>query len=320
MHIELHIPRPGTALLAVAAVSGWALYFHPAADQAAAVIEASPMQTTELASPVDAVMPAPAEEITDLDELLAARGPGNPMNEEELTGLTQAEIRMKRARAEQDFLRQRDAIIRDQLKSLQKEREVLGPNVDPAIEEQFRQSVRLITSLARYRQKAEQFLLMSYRQEWESEERAMVAATGAPKKKVSLFWPIEPKIGISAYFLDEGYKERFKVEHYAIDIPVEQGTVVLAAAPGIVKDVVNHGLGYNYVTVDHGGYATVYGHLSQFNVRAGERLRAGSKIGLSGGMPGLPGGGLSTGPHLHFGLYVKGVPVDPLKYLPKYRG
>ena len=87
-----------------------------------------------------------------------------------------------------------------------------------------------------------------------------------------------------------------------------------------MKDVVDHGLGYNYITIDHGGFATVYGHVSEFNVRPGQRVQAGDKIGKTGGMPGLRGGGSSTGPHLHFGVYVKGVPVDPLKYLPKYQG
>ena len=317
MHIEIHLPRPGVTLLAIAAVSGWAMYWNSGATQAQlaeTVIEAPPMQTPVMPTTEPVIVEQPHEDVP----LVADVAPVIEDTEDDSSAhLTQTEMRIKWARAEQEFLRGKQEIIRDQLQGLQKERDALGTTIDPELEEQFRRSVQLLTSLVKDQQKAEEFLLASYRQEWEAEEHGMAAATGSPKKKVGLFWPIEPEIGISAYYLDPGYKVRFKVEHYAVDIPVKQGTDVLAAADGIVKDVIDHGLGYNYVTVDHGGYATVYGHVSEFNVRAGQRVRAGDVIGKSGGMPGLKGGGLSTGPHLHFGLYIKGVPVDPLLYLPE---
>ncbi len=323
MHIEIHLPRPGVMLLAVAAVSGWAMYWNSGATQAQlaeTVIEAPPMQSAvaSVASETEPVVIEHSHEETPV--VTDVLSDPDDSDDDGSAHLTQTEMRIKWARAEQEFLRGKQEIIRDQLQGLQKERDALGTTVDSQIEEQFRRSVQLLTSLVKDQQKAEEFLLASYRQEWEAEEHGMAAATGAPKKKVGLFWPVEPGIGISAFFLDPGYKVRFKVEHYAVDIPVAQGTDVLSAADGIVKDVIDHGLGYNYVTVDHGGYATVYGHISEFNVRAGQRVRAGDVIGKSGGMPGLKGGGLSTGPHLHFGLYIKGVPVDPLLYLPKRNG
>lgn len=313
MHIELHIPRPGVTLLAIAAVTGWTFYFTSSGTVEVASVEAPPMQTESVAAPVAIVAHS------DVHALSASVISAPPVSSD-VSGLTPAEMRIKWARAEQEYLRNKENIIRDQLAGLQKEREALGSVIDPALEQQFRQGVQLLTELMKDGAKAEKFLLMAYRQEWEAEERAMAAASGAPQKEVSLFWPVEPKIGISAYFLDAGYEERFKVKHYALDIPTAQGTRVLAAADGIVKDIVDHGLGYNYATIDHGGFATVYGHLSKFRVREGQRVRAGDDIGDSGGMPGEPGGGKSTGPHLHFGLYVNGVPVDPLNYLPKYRG
>ncbi len=307
MHIELHIPRPGLTLLAVAAVSGWALYFTSGTTQSATMIEAPAMESP--AAPVNTPSP-----------LLGSLTESPAMDSDEGSHLSQAEMRIKWARAQQELLRVKQDIIRDQLAGLQKERNALGDVIDPALEQMFRQSVQMLTSLVKDEKKAEQFLLAAYRQQWKAEEDAMAAATGAPQGAVAVFWPVEPKIGISAYFLDKGYKERFKVEHYAIDIPVPQGTDLLAAQDGVVKDVVDHGLGYNYITIDHGGYATVYGHVSAFSVRPGQRVRAGDRIGKSGGMPGLPGGGSSTGPHGHFGVYIKGKPVDPLKYLPKYQG
>lgn len=307
MNIDIHLPRPGVTLLAITAASGWAMYWNTGMQaQTAGNIEATPVQT--LAS----VMQERLHE-----NIPAAATVRDETEEDGDSRLTQMEMRIKWARMEQEFLRVKQDIIREQLAGLQKERDAMGPTVDPATEEQFRRSVQLLTSLVKDQQKAEQFLRASYRQQWESEESAMVAASSKSSGAVTLFWPVEPKLGVSAYFLDEAYEQRFKVRHYAIDIPEEQGTDLLAAQDGIVKNVVDHGLGYNYITIDHGGYATVYGHVSEFSVRPGQRVRAGDVIGKSGGMPGLRGGGSSTGPHLHFGLYVNGVPVDPLQYLPK---
>lgn len=324
MHIEFHIPRPGVTLLAVAALSGWTLYFTGSAAQNATVTDAGALQAAAQSSSVQIISKVdepvvPSGALENLADAQHIHDDSLPATDDE-NHLTQAEMRMKWARAEQEFIRQRQEVIRLQLEGLAAEREALGGVIDPELEEQFRRSAQLLTSLVKDEKKAEQFLLMTYRQQWEAEEHAMTAATGTQKKPVSLLWPVEPSIGISAYFLDPGYKERFKVEHYAIDIPVPQGTDVLVAGDGIVKDVVDHGLGYNYITVDHGGYATVYGHMSEFSVRPGVRVRAGDRLGKSGGMPGLRGGGYSTGPHLHFGLYVQGKPVDPLTYLPKWSG
>jgi murein DD-endopeptidase MepM/ murein hydrolase activator NlpD len=314
MQIEIHLPRPGLTAITVAAVLGWGLYLSAGAApqaQTASVIEAPAMGMPMSSSSVSSVSSVPSVAVPAIDNQ-------SPPTDD--SGLSEAEMRIKWARAEQEFLRQRQDILREQLEGLQAQRAALGDTIDPQLEEQFRRSVQMLTSLVKDQQKGEQFLLMAYRQEWEAEEHAMAAATGAPQGTVAIFWPVEPSLGISAYFMDPAYKQRFKVDHYAVDIPTEQGTLLLAAADGIVKDVVDHGLGYNYITIDHGGYATVYGHVSQFSVRPGQRVRAGDPLGRTGGMPGLPGGGSSTGPHLHFGLYVNGKPVDPLKYLPKYRG
>lgn len=323
MHIEIHVPRPGVTVLAVAAVSGWAMYLGGmgTAVPVQAVVEKPVAQVVtqipaEPAGPVKGaetglVVQKPAE-----DE--GGHGHDAAFELDELK-MSQADMRMRWARAEQEFLNNKAVFLDDQLKVLQREREVLGENVDPALEERFRQSVRLLTSLVQDQQRAEIFFLAAYKEMWAAEEDAMaITADITPKGEVRILWPVEPTLGISAGFLDEAYKKRFKVDHYAIDIPVLQGTKVLAAADGIVIDVVDHGLGYNYVTIKHdGGFATTYGHLSDFDVHEGQRVRAGDKVGDSGGMPGLPGGGSSTGPHLHFALSIKGKPVDPSKYLPK---
>ena len=69
----------------------------------------------------------------------------------------------------------------------------------------------------------------------------------------------------------------------------------------------------NYIEIDHGnGYYTAYGHLNSFNVSAGQTVSRGQQIAVSGNT------GISTGPHLHYEVYIGGLSlgyrVDPLQY------
>ncbi len=78
------------------------------------------------------------------------------------------------------------------------------------------------------------------------------------------------------------------------------GQVVLVAK--------NFSLEGNMIIIDHGsGIFSIYAHLSKFNVREGQFVKAGEEIGISGKS------GRITGPHLHFGIKV-GDPFDPLKF------
>ncbi len=98
--------------------------------------------------------------------------------------------------------------------------------------------------------------------------------------------------------------------HAGIDIAVDLGTPVKAAMDGKVVDLGYNPTFGNYVILGHAdGIQSLYAHLSSYTVRIGERLRQGTQLGLSGST------GYSTGPHLHFGLYLHGNPVNPLKYL-----
>ena len=64
------------------------------------------------------------------------------------------------------------------------------------------------------------------------------------------------------------------------------------------------------MVIDHGGQlATLSAHMSQINVKAGDRVERGQIVGLVGST------GYSTGPHLHFEVRVQGKPVDPLPYI-----
>jgi len=140
----------------------------------------------------------------------------------------------------------------------------------------------------------------------------------------TLSWPVDPSRGITAYFRDPSYPYRRYFEHNAIDIRAYQGTPVKAAAHGIVSRVANKGFAengisqLNLVYIDHGGgMVTSYLHLSQVSVSQGQTVNRGDVIGLSGGAPGTAGAGLfTTGPHLHFGVFLNGIATDPLPYLP----
>lgn len=100
--------------------------------------------------------------------------------------------------------------------------------------------------------------------------------------------------------------------HGAVDIPVRYVPVYAAADGVIVSAGWMSGYG-NYIEIDHGnGYYTAYGHLNSFNVSAGQTVSRGQQIAVSGNT------GISTGPHLHYEVYIGGLSlgyrVDPLQY------
>lgn len=131
-------------------------------------------------------------------------------------------------------------------------------------------------------------------------------------------WPVEPASGISAFFRDPDYIKVFGVAHNAIDIPTPQGTPIHAPADGIVYKARDNGYGYSYLILLHkGGFMTVYGHVSEFKTKVGDRVNQGDIIALSGATPGTKGAGyMTTGPHLHMEVLKAGKYVDPLNYLP----
>jgi murein DD-endopeptidase MepM/ murein hydrolase activator NlpD len=101
--------------------------------------------------------------------------------------------------------------------------------------------------------------------------------------------------------------------HLGIDYAAPTGTPVWAAAPGTITYRAFHpGGAGNLVTIKHdGGIETHYMHLSKFaDVKVGQRVPAKTVIGYVGST------GLSTGPHLHFGVKQKGAWIDPAKLVP----
>lgn len=138
-----------------------------------------------------------------------------------------------------------------------------------------------------------------------------------PVSRGAFGWPATGRT--SAGFHDAPYLAHFGIPHEGIDIVVPHGSPVFAAADGIVYLVRRGGAtGYTYVLIGHrDGYATLYGHLSDVSVSAGDEVDKGQQIGLSGATPGTDGAGpMTTGPHLHFEVIVRGEHVDPRGVLP----
>jgi hypothetical protein len=98
--------------------------------------------------------------------------------------------------------------------------------------------------------------------------------------------------------------------HYGMDFTAPEGTEVYATGNGKVVSVTasQRGLG-KHIIVDHGfGYTSIYGHLSNFNVREGQKVQRGDVIGYVGST------GLSVANHLHYEIKLNGVNVNPVNY------
>ena len=101
-----------------------------------------------------------------------------------------------------------------------------------------------------------------------------------------------------------------KAMHTGLDFPAEVGTPILAAAGGVVIVQEYHAAYGNMVEVDHGnGLITRYAHASKTYVKKGDIVKRGQAIAAVGST------GRSTGPHLHFEVWVSGVPQDPQRFL-----
>ena len=97
--------------------------------------------------------------------------------------------------------------------------------------------------------------------------------------------------------------------HSGLDFPVNLNTDVVATGDGVVtKAQYDSGWG-RYIKIDHGyGYETIYAHLWKINVKKGQKVKRGDKIGKSGNS------GRAAGFHLHFEVHKNNKTVDPLRY------
>ena len=108
--------------------------------------------------------------------------------------------------------------------------------------------------------------------------------------------PVNPRSGVRRF-------------HWGLDLAGNTGDPVKAAMRGTVINIDhNPNLG-NFIILGHGEYQTLYAHLSAYSVRLGDNVDQGQEIGQVGST------GYTTGPHLHFEVFRRGVRINPLDVL-----
>ncbi|MEE3776049.1 M23 family metallopeptidase [Campylobacter sp. CX2-4080-23] len=104
-----------------------------------------------------------------------------------------------------------------------------------------------------------------------------------------------------------------KSYHGGVDYRAAIGQSVISANDGIVRIAKDRYYAGKSVVIDHGGgIYTQYYHLDRIDVKVGQKVLKGDKIGLSGAT------GRVSGPHLHFGVVVQNIQVDPLVFIEKF--
>lgn len=127
--------------------------------------------------------------------------------------------------------------------------------------------------------------------------------------------PLAPPVGVE-YRETSGYGARIDpfngraAFHGGLDMAAFERAPVIATSPGtVIFAGVKSGYG-NVVEVDHGhGFKTRYGHLRDIQVKPGERVAIGQRLGSMGST------GRSTGTHLHYEVWFRGKHYDPINFL-----
>lgn len=149
--------------------------------------------------------------------------------------------------------------------------------------------------------------------EFESQINMLIDPSSVPSARPGVLqWPLD-NIVVTQFFGDTEFARTGAYSgrgHNGVDFRATTGTPVRSALNGVVKAVHNTdnvpgclSFGRWILVTHNNGLSTLYSHLSSSLVSPGEEVKTGQVIGLSGGSPGTPGAGYSTGPHLHFGVY-----------------
>lgn len=105
----------------------------------------------------------------------------------------------------------------------------------------------------------------------------------------------------------------FSWPHPGIDLPYKYEPVYSTISGTARGKEMPGGFGH-YIEVIGGALKVIYGHLSKWNIKQGQKVHPGTKLGVSGNT------GASTGPHLHYEMHRNGKPIDPVKWLKSHNG
>lgn len=150
------------------------------------------------------------------------------------------------------------------------------------------------------------------RYERERDHQRKVMATFSPRDGASALMMAAPVAGprSSSYGLRRVFNGQARSPHSGMDIAAATGVPIGAPLPARVIDTGDYFFNGGTVWLDHGGgLLTLYCHLSRIDAKVGGELRAGELLGLVGAT------GRVTGPHLHWGVMLNRVMVDPALFL-----
>lgn len=151
-------------------------------------------------------------------------------------------------------------------------------------------------------------LLQSLNQELQVVRRGVALREAFAEATPSL-WPVDGWVSSGFGYRRDPFTGRRDL-HHAIDISTRRGEPVFATAAGLVVEAEHNGDYGNLVEISHGfGLFTRYGHLSAFDVQAGDTVERGALIGRAGGT------GRATGNHVHYEIRVNGRPINPLRLI-----
>ena len=127
----------------------------------------------------------------------------------------------------------------------------------------------------------------------------------------NFIWPIEGRVS-GLYGRRRVFNGQPRRPHSGMDIAAPTGTEIMSPADGIVRDTGDYFFNGNTVFIDHGqGLVTMFCHLDSINVEAGQTIKQGEIFGTVGAT------GRVTGPHLHLGVSLNDVRVEPRLFFPE---
>lgn len=133
-------------------------------------------------------------------------------------------------------------------------------------------------------------------------------ASGEGVKKGLMKTPVDGARMSSGFGMRRHPVLGFSRMHKGVDFGAGTGTPIMAAGGGTISFAGWHGGHGKYVMVRHNKQlATAYAHMSRIDVRPGQKVRQGQVIGAVGST------GLSTGPHLHYEVWLNGQAVNPVR-------
>ncbi len=251
---------------------------------------------------------------------------------DELDSLEQFQVSI-RAKTE-ELVRVKEKLVVQKKDSEEKKNELLGLKVDLAdrktVVEQNKQTKATLLTQTQNKESEYKKLLAEniergkkFEQElfnYEAQLKIAIDRSKLPSERSGVLqWPLD-NVTITQRFGRTVDSRRLYTSgtHNGVDFRASVGTQVKTILSGVVQATGNTDdqkgcFSYGrWILIKHpNGLTSLYAHLSSSRVKAGDTVETGQVIGLSGGQPGSPGAGYSTGPHLHLGVFAsEGVVVQ----------